>query len=49
MSETIKRENLLGIGFITLAMAAFAVADSLLKPLSTRLPSGQLLLMIGLG
>jgi hypothetical protein len=49
MSETIKRENLLGIGFITLAMAAFAVEDSLIKLLSTRLASGQILLMIGLG
>ena len=49
MSESIKRENLLGIGFITLAMAAFAVEDSLIKLLSTRLASGQILLMIGLG
>ena len=49
MSESIKRENLLGIGFITLAMAAFAVEDSLIKLLSTRLSSGQILLMIGLG
>jgi len=49
MSESLKRENLLGIGFITLAMAAFAVEDSLIKLLSTRLSSGQILLMIGLG
>ena len=49
MSERIKRENLLGIGFITLAMAAFAVEDSLIKLLSTRLSSGQILLMIGFG
>ena len=47
--ENIKRENLLGIGFITLAMAAFAVEDSLIKLLSTRLSSGQILLMIGVG
>jgi len=49
MTDSIKRENLLGIGFITLAMAAFAVEDSLIKLLSTRLSSGQILLMIGVG
>lgn len=49
MSEGLKRENLLGIAFITLAMAAFAVEDSLIKLLSTRLSSGQILVMIGFG
>ena len=49
MSDGLKRENLLGIAFITLAMAAFAVEDSLIKLLSTRLSSGQILLMIGFG
>ena len=49
MSDGLKRENLLGIAFITLAMAAFAVEDSLIKLLSTRLSSGQILVMIGFG
>ena len=49
MNETNIRENLLGIGFIVIAMAGFAVEDAIIKFLTSRLVPGQIMVMIGLG
>lgn len=42
-------ENLRGALFMTLAMAGFAVEDSLIKVLTTVLPTWQIVLILGLG
>ena len=49
MTEANVRENLLGIGFIVIAMAGFAVEDAIIKFLTSRLSPGQIMVMIGLG
>ena len=49
MTENNIRENLLGIGFIIIAMAGFAVEDAIIKFLTARLSPGQIMVMIGLG
>ena len=49
MNEANVRENLLGIGFIVIAMAGFAVEDAIIKFLTSRLSPGQIMVMIGLG
>lgn len=49
MNESNIRENLLGIGFIVIAMAGFAVEDAIIKYLTLRLSPGQIMVMIGLG
>ena len=49
MTENNIRENLLGIGFIIIAMAGFAVEDAIIKVLTARLSPGQIMVMIGLG
>ena len=49
MSEANARENILGIGFIVIAMAGFAVEDAIIKQLTSRLSPGQIMVMIGLG
>ena len=49
MNETNIRENLLGIGFIVIAMAGFAAEDAIIKFLTSRLAPGQIMVMIGLG
>lgn len=41
--------NLRGIVMITLAMAGFALEDLFIKKLSTPLPTGQILIVLGLG
>ncbi|MBO6776684.1 MAG: DMT family transporter [Marinibacterium sp.] len=47
--EQLRGENLRGAGLMTLAMAGFAVEDSLIKALSTLLPTWQILMILGLG
>ena len=49
MNEANARENILGIGFIVIAMAGFAVEDAIIKQLTSRLSPGQIMVMIGLG
>ena len=49
MNEASARENILGIGFIVIAMAGFAVEDAIIKQLTSRLSPGQIMVMIGLG
>jgi drug/metabolite transporter (DMT)-like permease len=49
MTNHKKSENLTGIGLIVLAMAGFAVEDSIIKFLAQRLSPGQILVMIGIG
>ncbi|MGV6839729.1 MAG: DMT family transporter [Planktomarina sp.] len=41
------RANLIGIGFMTLSMAGFAVEDGLIKAMSERISTGQILIVIG--
>ncbi len=41
-------ENLRGIVLMVASMAGFAVEDALIKSVSSRLPSGQILVMLGL-
>lgn len=43
------RENLLGGSFMIGAMAAFAAEDALIKAASETLPTGQILILFGLG
>ena len=49
MTSHKKNENLAGIGLVVLAMAGFAVEDSIIKFLAQRLSPGQILVMIGIG
>ena len=49
MNKASARENILGIGFIVIAMAGFAVEDAIIKQLTSRLSPGQIMVMIGLG
>ena len=42
-------ENLRGIAFMTLAMAGFAIEDAFIKQAALSIPTGQILLVIGLG
>ncbi|MEM6306847.1 MAG: DMT family transporter [Pseudomonadota bacterium] len=49
MAKATVRQNLFGIGCMILAMAAFAVEDGIIKYLSADLPTGQILILIGLG
>ncbi len=42
-------ENLRGAALMTVAMAGFAIEDSLIKILSTLLPTWQIILLLGLG
>jgi drug/metabolite transporter (DMT)-like permease len=44
-----RADNLRGAGFMTLAMAGFAVEDLFLKMAATHVPLGQVLVMMGLG
>lgn len=41
--------NLRGGLVVTFSMAAFAVEDALIKDLTTRLPLGEVMLLLGLG
>lgn len=41
--------NLRGIGLMVLAMATFTISDMFIKLASTRLPVGQILIVLGLG
>ncbi len=43
------RNNLIGIGLMVAAMAAFAVEDAIIKYMSATLPTGQLMILIGIG
>ncbi len=47
--QNIVRDNLIGIGLMVVAMAAFAVEDGIIKYLSGALPTGQILILIGIG
>ncbi|MGB1236064.1 MAG: DMT family transporter [Planktomarina sp.] len=47
--ETQARNNLIGIGLMIAAMGAFAVEDGIIKILSGGLPTGQILILIGIG
>jgi len=49
MNDTKVAENLKAICLMVIAMAAFAIEDSIIKTLSERLAPGQVLLMIGIG
>ena len=49
MPEKIVNDTLRGIGLMTLAMAAFAGADSAIKLVSASLPAGQILAALGAG
>ena len=49
MTENKTAENLAGICLVVLAMAGFAIEDSIIKFLAQRLSPGQILVMIGLG
>ncbi len=49
MTENKTTENLAGICLVVLAMAGFAIEDSIIKFLAQRLSPGQILVMIGLG
>ena len=49
MTSHKRSENLAGIGLVVLAMAGFAVEDSIIKFLAQRLSPGQILVMIGIG
>ena len=49
MNSYKKNDNLAGIGLVVLAMAGFAVEDSIIKFLAQRLSPGQILVMIGIG
>ncbi|KAA9009065.1 DMT family transporter [Histidinibacterium aquaticum] len=42
-------DNLRGALFMTLAMAGFAVEDAFIKALSTAIPTGQVMMLIGAG
>jgi hypothetical protein len=42
-------ENLRAIGWMVLAMAAFAVEDALIKQIALSLPTGQILIVLGIG
>ena len=42
-------QNLRSIAFMTLAMAGFAIEDSLIKALTFELPIAQILISLGLG
>ncbi len=42
-------DNLRGIGFMVAAMALFAIEDAFIKGVSEKLPTGQILLFIGIG
>ena len=45
----IQKENLLGSFLMVVAMAAFAVEDSVIKIVSSALPVGQILFLLGVG
>ena len=47
-ADNSEQENFLGRCLMVLAMAAFAIEDSVIKMLSTTLPVGQILILLGL-
>jgi drug/metabolite transporter (DMT)-like permease len=47
-ADNSKQENFLGRCLMVLAMAAFAIEDSVIKMLSVTLPVGQILILLGL-
>ena len=49
MTDTKVSENLKAICLMVVAMAGFAIEDSIIKTLSERLAPGQVLIMIGIG
>ena len=49
MNDTKVTENLKAICLMVIAMAGFAIEDSIIKTLSERLAPGQVLIMIGIG
>ena len=49
MTDTKVSENLKAICLMVIAMAGFAIEDSIIKTLSERLAPGQVLIMIGIG
>ena len=49
MTNTKVSENLKAICLMVVAMAGFAIEDSIIKTLSERLAPGQVLIMIGIG
>ena len=49
MTRYYEKDNLIGILLIILAMAGFAIEDSIIKLLTQRLNPGQIIVMIGSG